>query len=107
MRCSEVVSQSETQGKKAENWVKDFAQQYRILDFNSFSLEKVVPLLEGQLQYKLICARPHVRQEFGLANEWIDSIISSRRVSENAEEKVRLAEKLLDLCVLRPTHCCD
>ena len=92
------MSRPDTKGTKAEEWVKDFAQQYRILNTVPFSLEKVVPLLESQLQYKLICARPYVREEFGLANEWIDSILSSKRVSGSIKEKGKLAEKLLDLC---------
>jgi len=57
-----------------------------------------VTLLESQLQYKLILARPYIRKEFGLANEWIDSIVSSKKVSGSIKEKAKLAEKLLDLC---------
>lgn len=97
------MNQPNTKGVKAEEWVKDFAQQYRILNTIPLSLEKVVLLLENQLQYKLALARPHVRKEFGLANEWINSIISGRRVSGNIEEKGKLASKLLDLCVATDT----
>jgi len=92
------VSQPGTKGAKAEEWVRDFARQYRILNTTLFSLEKVVPLLENQLQYKLALARPYVRQEFAFANEWIDSIISNKKVLGNTEEKAKLAEQLLDLC---------
>lgn len=93
------MSQNPTKGAKAEIWAKAFAQQYGVLDTTSFSLEKVVTLLENKLQYKLVLAKPYVRQEFALANEWIDSIVAGRKVSGNIEEKNKLASKLLDLCV--------
>lgn len=92
------MSQANTKGVKAEEWVKDFARQYQILNTTPQLLEKVVSLLENQLQYKLALARPHIRKEFGLANEWINSIVAGRRVSGSIEEKAKLAEKLLDLC---------
>lgn len=93
------MSQPNTKGVKAEEWVKDFARQYRILNTTPQSLEKVVSLLKDQLQYRFALARPHVRKEFGLANEWINSIVAGKRVSGSNEEKAKLAEKLLDLCV--------
>lgn len=70
------MSQNPTKGAKAEIWAKAFAQQYGILDTTPFSLEKVVTLLENQLQYKLVLAKPYVRKEFALTNEWIDSIVA-------------------------------
>lgn len=93
------MSQHITKGAKAEKWAKAFAQQYRILNTTPFSLEKVVTLLENQLQYKLVLAKPYVRKEFALANEWIDSIVAGRKVLGTVEEKTKLASKLLDLCV--------
>lgn len=92
------MSQLETKGTQAESWVKEFTQEYGILHGTGFSLEKVVPLLADKLQYKLMCARPHIRREFGLANEWIDSIISGRRVTEDREEQTKVAYRLMDLC---------
>lgn len=92
------MSQPGSKGVQAEEWVKNFAQQYRILNTTRFSIEKVVSLLENQLQYKLTLARPYVRQQFAFANEWIDSIISNKKVLGNVEEKAKLAEQLLDLC---------
>lgn len=93
------MSQHPTKGAKAETWAKAFAQQYGILNTTPFLLEKVVTLLENQLQYKLVLAKPYVRKEFALANEWIDSIVAGRKVLGNIEEKTKLASKLLDLCV--------
>lgn len=93
------MSQYPAKGAKAETWAKAFAQQYGILNTTPFSLEKVVTLLENQLQYKLVLAKPYVRKEFALANEWIDSIVAGRKVLGNIEEKTKLASKLLDLCV--------
>ncbi len=93
------MSQPPTKGAKAETWVKAFAQQYGILLTTPFSLEKVVTLLENQLQYKLVLAKPYVRKEFALANEWIDSIVAGKKVLGSIEEKTKLASKLLDLCV--------
>lgn len=93
------MSQEMTKGAKAEAWTKAFARQYGILLATTFSLEKVVTLLENQLQYRLVLAKPYVRKEFALANEWIDSIVAGKKVSAPTEEKSKLAVKLLDLCV--------
>lgn len=93
------MSQHITKGAKAEEWSKAFARQYGILNATSFSLEKVVTLLDQQLQYKLVLAKPYVRKEFALANEWIESIAAGKKVLAPIEEKSKLAVKLLDLCV--------
>lgn len=93
------MSQKITKGAKAEEWTKAFARQYGILLATAFSLEKVVTLLENQLQYKLVLAKPYVRKEFALAQEWIESIVAGKKVLAPIEEKSKLASKLLDLCV--------
>lgn len=93
------MANENTQGLKAEQWVKEFAQGYRILNTKAFSLEKVLPILNNQLQYKLLKARPHLSSEFPFANEWIDAILSNKQALGDAQEKSGLAAKLLDSCL--------
>jgi hypothetical protein len=93
------VSQPKSRGIQAEEWVKDFAQQFYILNTTPFSLEKVVSALDSLLQFKLICARPYLAKECSNTNNSIDTILSGKKVSQNIIEKGILAGKLLDKCV--------
>lgn len=93
------MENEDSQGFKAERWVKEFAQDYRIVNTQPFSLETVVPLLNNQLQYKLLKARPHLSSKFPEANEWIDAILSNKRAVGDADEKAALAAQLLDSCL--------
>lgn len=93
------MSQSKLKGIQAEEWVKDFAQRFHILNTTPFSLEKVVSVLDNLLQFKLVCARPYLAKECSNTHRWIDTILSGKRVSQSLEEKGILAGVLLDKCM--------
>lgn len=88
---------SQTQGKRAELWFKEFLRTYYIHNKQDFPLEDTVKLLDAQLQFKFNWARRFLDKEFSTANEWIDSILlHNRRITAEPYEKARLTDVLLD-----------
>lgn len=88
---------SQTQGKRAELWFKEFLRTYYIHNKQDFPLEDTVKLLDAQLQFKFNWARRFLKKQFSTANEWIDSILlHNRRITAEPYEKARLTDVLLD-----------
>lgn len=88
-----------SQGELAEDWVKQFAKNNRILSTQGYPLEQVVAAFNDKLQLRLHSARLHVDKFFPFANEWLDLILSNQSLPERSSQqsKIELTNKLLDL----------
>ncbi|NJO93850.1 MAG: hypothetical protein HC820_04925 [Hydrococcus sp. RM1_1_31] len=66
------------QGEAAEQWVKDFAKNSRILASPHQSLEQVIQLFNDRIQLRFNAARLHIDKYFPVANDWIDDAIDQK-----------------------------
>ena len=90
-------NQSRLTGAEAEKWFKQFAETAGILSRKEYSLEKVVNLLNSQVQLRLGRARLYMERAFPDGNQWIDQIISKKKVdSIPAETRKLFTAYLLD-----------
>ena len=88
-------------GQQAEDWVRQIAHQYKILIDPPCSFERLVRLLDENLQVQLNLARPFLENAYPAAGPWLDGAIRGKVVSKQADPRLLLdvTARLLDLAL--------
>lgn len=82
---------------EAEEWFKEFASSYGILNKDKISLERLALKLDQKLQPRLNSARPYLEEKYPAANAWLDRIIfDGGRLNAPPDEKAGLVALLFD-----------
>lgn len=85
-------------GKEIEEWFHEFAETTKVLSKRSYSLSKIVNLLNNELPIRFDKARDMLYREYRDGNEWIDSIqIAKIEPNIHAQQKTEFGLHLLDL----------